>query len=161
MELEIANKVLADSLYIRTVEELAGLERDRIFCRHDMEHFLSVARITLLLCSELQIAADPDTVYTAALLHDIGRIEQYRDGTPHDRAGVQKARVILERVGCEDAMQQRVLSMIGSHRNDCAPPDSLEAVFRRADKQSRLCFSCRAQAECFWSTEKRNMTIEV
>lgn len=161
MELEIANKVLADRLYLDTIGELARLEQNRIFCRHDMEHFLSVARITLLLCRELHIAADPDTVYTAALLHDIGRVEQYRYGTPHDRAGAQKAQIILERVGCEDSMRRHVVLLIECHRDDCLPEASLEAVFRRADKQSRLCFSCGAQAECFWSKEKRNMKIEV
>ena len=36
-----------------------------------------------------------ELIYCTALLHDIGRIRQYMDGTPHDEAGVQIAEQIL------------------------------------------------------------------
>lgn len=161
MELETANKVLNDSIYINDVKRLADMERDRIFCRHDMEHFLSVARLTIIMCNERNISVDPDIVYTAALLHDIGRIEQYRSGIPHDTASAENAHSVLERVGCDELMKQNIISLILSHRNENLSKNSLENIFRKADKKSRMCFFCSAQKECFWENDKRNMKIEV
>lgn len=161
MELETANKVLTDSVYISETAKLAEIEKNRIFCRHDTEHFLNVARITLIMCMEMKKKVNPDIVYTASLLHDIGRLEEYQNGTPHDIAGVKKARYILERVGCNDKMKQKILSLIESHRSENVPENSLEDIFRRADKKSRMCFCCNARSSCFWSEEKRNMKIEV
>ena len=147
MKLELTNKILRNDAYKKLLEQLHELESDRKFCKHDMEHFVSVARITLVLCSEKGVSIDPDIVYAAALLHDI--------------ASVHLAREILEEVGCADAMQGKILSLIGSHRSKDNAENSLESIFYIADKRSRLCFCCDAQDECNWYIDKRNMEIKV
>ncbi|MBQ7587964.1 MAG: HD domain-containing protein [Lachnospiraceae bacterium] len=43
------NRILGDEEYLKYIHEIEELERDRIFCRHNMEHFLNVARIACLL----------------------------------------------------------------------------------------------------------------
>lgn len=161
MNLEITNRIIACDKYLHELKLLAELEHDRIFCGHDIEHFLNVARITMIMCCENSICIDPDIVYSAALLHDIGRTDEYISGVPHDEAGIRKAEVILKEVGCNEEMKEKILSLIGSHRNKSGGDCSLEKIFYRADKKSRLCFCCPAQEDCNWSEEKRNMKIEV
>lgn len=161
MKLELTNKILRNDAYKKHLEQLRVLESGRKFCKHDMEHFVSVARITLVLCGEKGVSVEPDIVYAAALLHDIGRTEQYTNGTPHDIASVHLAREILEEVGCADDMQSKILSLIGSHRSKYNAENSLESIFYIADKRSRLCFCCDAQDECNWYIDKRNMEIKV
>lgn len=161
MKLEITNRIIVCGKYLNELKLLAELEHDRIFCRHNIEHFLNVARITLIMCSQKRVYADPDVVYSAALLHDIGRTDEYISGVPHDEAGIRKAEVILSEVGCDEGIKEKILSLIGSHRNKIGDDCSLEEIFYRADKKSRLCFCCPAQEDCNWSDEKRNMKIEV
>ena len=55
------------------MSDLAKKEEERIFCIHDIEHCLDVARISYILALENDIKIDKDIVYGAALLHDIGR----------------------------------------------------------------------------------------
>ena len=43
------DRILKHSLFRSCVEKTRERERDRIFCRHDMEHFLAVARIAQIL----------------------------------------------------------------------------------------------------------------
>ena len=45
-----------------------------------MDHFLDVARIATLMAADEGLARDRDLLYAAALLHDIGRVEQYKRG---------------------------------------------------------------------------------
>lgn len=162
MDLEITNKLLVSRKYLQELEKLETLERERIFCRHNMEHFLDVARITLIMCNENGISVDPDIVYSSALLHDIGRTEEYLKDVPHEEAGVRKAEAILDEVNCGEEKKLEILKIIGNHRNGCEKSDLLiEDIFRKADKKSRMCFCCAAQEQCNWNNEKRNMKIEV
>ena len=161
MKLELTNKILKNQRYRSLVKELEMLEKDRIFCGHDMEHFLNVARIALILCSENGIKADSDIIYAAALLHDIGRVEEYRSGTPHDRASALIAGDILTETGCPDTVKSQIISLISAHRTAESGKTELEKIFFRADKKSRLCFCCKAQDECNWPEYKRNNEIGV
>ena len=161
MKLELANRILKNEYYQDQLEKLEILETDRIFCRHNMEHFLSVARITLILCSRIGIELAEDIVYSAALLHDIGRVEEYTEGTPHDIASQKTAGLILDEVGCPDADKQLIISLIAGHRTTGATLGTPEDVFGRADKLSRSCFECRARKHCKWKRENMNLEIEV
>ena len=161
MKLEITNRILRSRRYLQLCSELRELERDRIFCGHDMEHFLSVARIAMLLCHEAGIQADPDTIYAAALLHDIGRAEEYRTGVPHDQAGAVIAGEILEEVGAPPEMQADVVRIIAAHRRPGSEIGPVEEIFYRADKKSRLCFCCKAKDLCNWPDSRRNNEIGV
>lgn len=162
MNLELTNELLSNKKYLNELDSLTELEHDRIFCRHNIEHFLDVARITLIMCHEAKITADPDIIYSAALLHDIGRTNEYINGIPHEKAGIIKAEAILDDINCEKEKKKKILSLIKNHKNDCEnASNSLEDIFCRADKKSRLCFCCPAQNQCNWQKEKRNMDIEV
>ncbi|MBQ9894002.1 MAG: HD domain-containing protein [Ruminococcus sp.] len=161
MKLELANKIIKNERYRRLLDELRELEQDRIFCRHDLEHFMNVARIAMIMCSEQGAEAEPDIIYSAALLHDIGRVEEYKTGVPHDISGVKISSEILDDIGCESLKKECILKLIASHH--CVSDDKtvIEEIFYRADKKSRLCFDCKAQKECKWSDEKRNNEIGV
>ena len=161
MMLETANKILENATFRRKLEELETLEKDRVFCGHGLEHLLAVARITMLICKERKIAAEPDIVYSAALLHDIGRVEEYTQGLSHETVGAETAKQILAEVGCGKAETERIIGIILSHRNDGDKSDTIKSVFYEADKKSRMCSFCKAQDKCNWPYEKRNMNIEV
>lgn len=135
------------------------LEAHRKFCRHDMEHSLSVARITMLLCMEHGMTHDPDIIYTAALLHDIGRAAEYTEGRPHHEAGTEIAEDILTACSCPSEQKAAILRLIACHRR-MPGEGSLEQLFYIADKRSRSCFACPAQDECNWQPEKRTMEIK-
>ncbi|MDE5753875.1 MAG: HD domain-containing protein, partial [Oscillospiraceae bacterium] len=110
---------------------------------------------------EKQIPVDPDVIYAAALLHDIGRTEEYQHGISHDLASIRLSESILQKIQCEEEKKQKILNLIRNHRNQIQNADSLESVFYKADKKSRLCFCCPAQIQCNWSQEQRNMQIEI
>ena len=64
-------------LYQSSLRRLNDLERGRIFCRHGMEHLLDTARIAYIKSLERALPLSRDLIYAAALLHDIGKWEQY------------------------------------------------------------------------------------
>jgi putative nucleotidyltransferase with HDIG domain len=162
MTLTIANKIIENQRYREILEDIENFERDRIFCRHNMEHFLQTARITLIMCREEFPDIPPDFIYSTALLHDIGRAEQYRNGVQHNISGSEIARNILREIGADDEFTERVCHCIMSHRSATdSHSDGFEQIFYMADKKSRNCFCCKAQDECKWQTEKRNMNIEI
>lgn len=84
-------------LYQKHLTALTRLESDRIFCRHTPEHFLDVARLAYIFALERNLDCSRELIYCTALLHDIGRAEQYTNGTPHDEAGVTIAGQIFSR----------------------------------------------------------------
>ena len=43
------DKILNHDLFIKYTQRTKEHEKDRMFCRHDLEHFLSVARIAEIL----------------------------------------------------------------------------------------------------------------
>ena len=51
-----------------------------------------------------------------------------------------------------------VANAIEEHRQDLKT-NSFSKVLYDADKKSRMCFSCKAQKECYWENEKRNKDI--
>jgi putative nucleotidyltransferase with HDIG domain len=159
--LETANKILENATFRQKLDELEVLEKERIFCGHGLEHLLAVARMTMLICMERGISAEADIVYSAALLHDIGRVEEYTLGLPHEKSGAETARQILSETGCGREKTEKIIGMILSHRSGRECSDTLEAVFYEADKKSRMCSFCKAQDECNWPYEKRNYNIEV
>ncbi|MDE6502273.1 MAG: HD domain-containing protein [Ruminococcus sp.] len=161
MNLELTNKILANETYHKELEELRRLEKDRIFCGHDIQHFLDIARITMIICHEKGIDVMPDLIYSASLLHDIGRTKEYSENIPHHIAGKEIAEKILDETGCSSGIKNRILSLIVNHRNQQNEKDSLESIFYMADKKSRLCFACPSRKICNWKEEKKNMNIEV
>lgn len=143
-------------------QKLQEAEKERIFCRHTMEHFLDVARLMYIYNLEDGAGIEKDIIYAAALLHDIGRYEQISRGTPHDIAGCRLAEVIMKDCDFTEEEISWVKRAISGHRiskNDEHTKPSLEDYLYRADKQSRNCFLCPAYEVCNWPEEKKNKNI--
>ncbi len=161
MGLDVTNRILKNDRYKIEYSYLQELEKDRIFCGHDIDHFMSVARICLILCRNAGIDADEDIIYSAALLHDIGRTYEYTRGIPHDTASASLADEILSQTGCSSEKKEQIINLILHHRKKSRTGDSLEELFYTADKKSRNCFCCPALKICNWPDEKKNLEIEV
>ena len=145
-------------LFQAEYQRLWAAEQDRVFCRHDMEHLLSVARLMHLYNLEEEAGIPRDLLYAAALLHDIGRADELTRGTPHEIAGARLAGEILDDC-CFPAREiQRIQAAILSHRQ-AGVRDPLALYLYRGDKRSRLCFACPAAAACKWPDEKKNLQI--
>ena len=145
-------------LFQQEYQRLWAAEQDRVFCRHDMEHLISVARLMYLYCLEEGTEIPKDLLYATALLHDIGRYEELTRGTPHEIAGARLAGEILDDCHFPAREIQRVQAAILSHRQ-AGIRDPLALYLYRGDKRSRLCFACPAAAACYWPDEKKNLQI--
>lgn len=154
------NRILEHPLFIRHMEKNEAAERERRFCRHNMEHLLDVARIAMLLNLEKGLGLEKELLYGAALLHDIGRHEQYENAAPHEEAGARIAPQILKECGYNEKETDVIVNAIRMHRSkDAADNDDLSGVLYRADKLSRPCFCCKAESTCNWGEEKKNKKI--
>lgn len=153
------NQIWKHPLYQTELHKLQLLEADREFCRHTPKHFLDVARLAYIRALEENYSVSKELIYCTALLHDIGRARQYEDGTPHDEAGAVIAEQILKELGFSPEEIQAIVSAIRGHRAE-TNQTILGQLIYRADKKSRNCFSCKAEPECYWSSAKKNMTIQ-
>ena len=155
--MENTNRIYHSPAYAQYLKQLERLEANRVFCHHDLAHFLSVGRIAYILSLEQGLSVSKDLLYTAALLHDLGRVDQYEKGIPHDEASVEIAKEFLKLCDFSYEEKQRILRLIGGHRH--MSDDPLEALFYQADKLSRPCFFCPAQQDCHWPEERKNITL--
>lgn len=154
--MERFQKIVWHEKYKETYERLQELEKDRIFCGHDMEHFLSVARITYLMVLERNLNISKDIIYATAFLHDLGRADQYEKGISHEEAGAVIAQEILTDCGYDEKEQKIMVDTILKHRDLEGDEDSFASIFYRADKISRDCIHCKAKKDCYWPEEKKN-----
>ncbi|MGI6020204.1 MAG: HD domain-containing protein [Lachnospiraceae bacterium] len=162
VKLERVNRILRHPLFEEHLRSCEAFEEDRRFCLHDIGHFMDVARIAYILCLEKKYDISKETVYAAALLHDIGRDVQYSEGTPHGKAGARIASKILEDCGFSGSEIESIAAAIAFHsgrEKDVSEADALSGVIFDADKLSRKCFACKASEECKWSPEKKNNFI--
>lgn len=150
------------TLFRDLVMKIQSAERERVFCRHTMDHFLDVARLMYIYNMEDRAGMARDVIYAAALLHDIGRYEQITKGIPHDVAGAEIAAEIMQDCGYTGEEIGIVQSAVSAHRdqNSSDSVNRLAAYLYRADKKSRNCSSCPAQAACNWPEEKKNLWME-
>lgn len=74
--------------------KLAALEKGRLFCSHQMDHLLAVARIAYIRNLERNLGLKKESIYAAALLHDIGKYAQYEEGIPHEIKSAEIAGII-------------------------------------------------------------------
>ena len=168
--MERADRIRRHPLYQEAYEQIKTAEKNRKFCNHTMEHFLDVARLMWIYVLEEHALFSRELVYAAALLHDMGRAEQYLSGMPHEKAGALLAERIMTDCGFGEAEICEVKDAILSHRNknyrnrqsenrDAAGAHTLGEYLYRADKRSRSCFICPAEKECNWPQEKKNLQI--
>lgn len=136
-------------------------EEGRRFCHHDMGHFLDVARLAMIFNLQEGLSLQEEMIYAAALLHDIGRWRQYEDGTPHEKASALLAPEILAESGFTEEEAGQILTAILDHRNAAVRQErTLSGILYRADKMSRSCFCCEAEAECDWKGDKKNLILQ-
>ena len=68
--MERINKISEHPLWKLNMTQLKEAERDRIFCKHGIEHLLDVARIAYIENLEQNCGVSKEGIYAAALLHD-------------------------------------------------------------------------------------------
>lgn len=156
------DKILNHNLFIEQLEKNRAAEAQRCFCRHDMSHFLDVARIGMILNLKEQQGIEEEMIYAAGLLHDIGKHMQYSQGIPHEQASAELAPAILRDCGFDEEETGVIIKAILAHRDSAsASAKGLTGILYRADKASRACFACRAEKECDWKGDKKNLTIKI
>ena len=155
------NAILNDKEYKKYLNRIKEWEKKRHYCKHNMKHFMDVARIAYILTLEEKIKVDKEVIYAIGLLHDIGRHVQYEDKTPHEKASAILAPGILKRCGFDKAEEELIISCISNHRNKENQGGSLEQIIYRADKLSRPCYECKYEKDCNWEQSKKNMGIDV
>jgi HD superfamily phosphodiesterase len=155
--MERVDKIIHHEQYSCYLEQTAAWEKERIFCHHDTNHFLNVARIGWILNLEAEMEIPKEYIYAAAMLHDIGRFRQYEDGTDHAHASAELAVDILKDCGFNQMECDMIIGAIDTHRSsEVASERSLRGILYRADKLSRECYFCKAERECDWKQDKKN-----
>ena len=149
--------IMNNKLYREALEKLSEYERDREFCNHTIEHFIDVSRIAYIMALEENLSVSKEVIYAIGLLHDIGRVRQYEEGIHHDIASVEMSKEILKETSFTDEEINIILNGIANHRKES--DNKLEEIIYKADKLSRQCFNCKAEKECYWSSEKKNFKI--
>lgn len=149
--------IMNNKLYREALEKLSEYERDREFCNHTIEHFIDVSRIAYIMALEENLSVSKEVIYAIGLLHDIGRVKQYEEGIHHDIASVEMSREILKETSFTEDEVNIILNGIANHRKES--DNKLEEIIYKADKLSRQCFNCKAEKECYWSSEKKNFKI--
>lgn len=166
-KMERVQAIYRHPYFQKCLEKNQKAEETRIFCKHHLEHFLDVARLAYIFSMERGYPIQKEEIYAAGLLHDIGKWQQYSDGTPHEKASADIGEKILRETGFEEAERRRILTAILSHRKNRMESDTAESmagkqlaeVLYDADKLSRACYLCPAEGECNWSEEKKNLNI--
>lgn len=158
------NKIINHLDYREYLVRLKEYEKDRKFCCHNISHFLDVARIAHIINLELKLNINIELVYSAALLHDIGKAVNDVKNIGHSKLSVRLAEPILYDCGFVDWEAKCILDAILNHNNEKikgSADDTLASLLYRADKLSRPCYMCDAQDLCYWSLENKNLQLKI
>lgn len=160
--MKYVEQLLSNERYQSLTNQLELLERERIFCKHGFEHGLDVARIAYIMNLEMSLGQEKEEIYLSALLHDIGRIQEYQNGTDHQEASVQIAEELLEEIDYPKEKREPVLKRVREHRHLSLEQQEItvDNFFWFADKKARNCFLCKQQKDCNWAKSKRTGTIK-
>ncbi|MBU3189795.1 HD domain-containing protein [Clostridium bowmanii] len=153
------NIIIENHIFQNNLSNIENLEKLREFCKHDMQHFLDVARIMYIMSLENNLDIPKYVIYATALLHDIGRGEEYEKGTPHNTSSVVIAKNILQQCSYNTEETNKILEAIGDHRSDTKKSNSLSHILYVCDKLSRNCSNCKATDNCKWPVQKKNFKI--
>ncbi|GAW92216.1 metal dependent phosphohydrolase [Calderihabitans maritimus] len=153
--------ILENPLYNDYIQRIDFKEKGRPFCRHNLDHFLSTARISYILLlenDEIDMLACragiprekvKELVYAAGLLHDIGRWKAYETGEDHARLSARYAKEILQESGYTSREIEVICQAIMEHRGKSKHLSLLGERLHQADSFSRSCYQCSAQNECY------------
>lgn len=169
--MERIDRILQHRRFQECRQQIMQAEVHRIYCKHGLEHSMDVARIAYILSlenNEEGQALEKEIIYAMALLHDLGRSMEYRNGQSHHEAGVEIAGEILRDCGFTETEIAWITGAIAAHKyaeTETVPEepgsigDRYRSILYRADKLSRNCFDCPAADTCYWPMEKRNHGI--
>ena len=154
------NQLLDHEDYINHMEKIDVFEKERLFCKHGFEHGLNVARIAYAYLLENGEMLPKESVYAAALLHDIGRWIEYGTGEDHAEASARLSLPLLEACSFNLDDIQLILQGIREHRRH--HEDHLTLLGKAlalADDWSRDCRHCSGQALCNKYHQRMNQVI--
>lgn len=131
-------------------------EKERIFCHHDIQHLIDVARVAYIIVLENNLKIEKDIIYATALLHDIGRWKEYEEGVDHAKVSAELALDILLSSGFESDEIEVIITAIRNHRKKGQQRLNLSDIIYKSDKICRLCMKCLAKEHCkrFSNNEK-------
>lgn len=141
------------------LKKLQELEKNRVFCKHGIEHSLDVARIAYIMVLENNLKIDKEIIYGAALLHDLGRVLQYEENIPHEEGSLILGKIILKECNYCDEDIDMILNAIKFHRKEESKSELGEILYK-SDKLSRMCFVCKSELDCYWDKKKKNFIIK-
>jgi len=154
--------IIRDPLFQECLNKNKKAESGREFCKHDLQHFVDVARITYILALESGrfskliedsglsgAQAAKEVVYAAGILHDVGRWRQYETGEDHSVIGAELANEILKRANFSPQENRVITRAIREHRSQRAGMSLLGELLYRADNLSRACHECSAKEKCY------------
>lgn len=156
--MEKVNQIYNNEKYRKLLKELEEIEKNREFCKHDLDHFLNFSRIAYIKALEEKIDISKEVIYAVGLLHDIGRVMEYKEGIEHHKASVEISNEILKETTYTEEEKRLICSLINSHRT--VQKDKLFELIYASDKLSRECYRCKVEKECYWEEEKKNMAIK-
>ena len=110
------NYILNDPDFLNYLNKNQEAEVDRIYCHHDIAHFLDVSRIAYIISLEEKLNIDKVILYAMGLLHDIGRWMEYENGIDHAIASKKLAEGILHKCEFSEIEIKEILTAIGDHR---------------------------------------------
>lgn len=161
LEMEQMRRVwnlISHPLYKEYLQKIQEEERDRRFCRHDFAHFLDVARLAYIFKLERGCQVSKELIYGAAVLHDIGKWQQYRKGVPHEIASSRLAEELLLDAGFLEEERKQIQTAIFHHRKGDGMGE-LDILLYEADKISRNCYTCPVKEACNWAEEQKNQKV--
>ena len=146
--MELVDKILKHPAYIEYMRRNAEAEKDRQFCRHDLQHCFDVARVAYIMRLEGGIQIPKERIYVAALLHDIAKWKQYLYKIDHAAEGAVLAAKILADIGAEKQAADEIRDAIRTHRKKEIPKSLLGEILYDSDKACRPCVFCQSIATC-------------
>lgn len=149
------NEIITHPLFIEKLREIEVYERNRKFCKHDISHYFEVNKIMMELNIKHKLGYSDEMICGGALLHDLGKAIQYKDGTNHQEAGIEIAKRILK--DCQyDNEEIEIICLAISEHSGFDTKQGYSELLRKSDKLSRRCFECKATLECKWPEKMRN-----
>ena len=150
--------IFKDEKYTQYLETINENEKTRIFCRHGLQHFLDVARISYILNLEEGLGYSKEVIYVASFLHDIGRGAPKNIATEHEKDSWIIGEELLKMYSFSREEISLVKQAVLGHRTE--DKKGFADLIYRGDKLSRDCYKCEAEFECYWPEEKKNKNIK-
>lgn len=142
------NLLIKHPVFIKSYNLIDEIEKDRIYCKHTIQHALDVSRIAYIITLQDKKCIEKEIVYAIGLLHDIGRSIEDFDKDSHAKKSVELSKRILEDCMFSKSEIEVIQSAILHHQ--FIGTDYLESTIYKADKESRLCLFCNARNSCKW-----------